>query len=108
MISYIYAIASSPDGPTKIGISVHPARRVRQLQTGRSDILTVYYQEPIPAEKAQLMERVIHRENRHLRLKGEWFEMPVEAAIQEIKHSMIRFESEVETLASIRRVDESR
>ncbi len=101
MTSYIYAIASSPDGPTKIGISIHPEKRVRQLQTGRDDALKLFHKEPVPRSRAQLMEGVIHRENRHRRLKGEWFSISVEQAIQEIKHCMIRHESEVDTMESI-------
>jgi hypothetical protein len=101
MTSYIYVIASSPDGPSKIGISIHPEKRVRQLQTGRDDLLKLFHKEPISIERAQLTERIVHRENRHLRLKGEWFAMPVEHAIQEIRHTMIRFESEVDTKEQI-------
>lgn len=101
MTSYIYVIASSPDGPSKIGISIHPEKRVRQLQTGRDDVLRLFHKEAIPRERAQLMEGVIHRENRHLRTKGEWFAMSVQDAMMEIKHAMIRYESEVDTLERI-------
>lgn len=101
MNSYIYVIAVNIEGPVKVGISIHPEKRVRQLQTGRDDVLRVFHKEAIPRARAQLTEGIIHRENRHLRTKGEWFAMSVENAILEIKHAMIRYESEVDTLESI-------
>lgn len=97
MESYIYVIAVLEDGPVKIGFSKSPDKRLRQLQTGQADVLRLFHSEPIELDKVHLMEQVVHRENRHRKIKGEWFNMSVEDAILEVRHAMIRFEEEVET-----------
>lgn len=103
MTSYIYIVGASKDGPVKIGLSVDPERRRRQLQTGYPEPLQVFHTEEVESDWVQIMEGIIHRENRHKRLKGEWFRMSVEDAILEIRHAMIRFGTEVETKAKYRK-----
>lgn len=105
MGSFIYVIAADINGPSKIGISVHPVKRVKQLQTGHAEILSLHHCEPIPAAFARPMEQIVHRENRHLKLKGEWFNLTVPQAIAEVRHAMMRFEAEAETKASFAPVD---
>lgn len=95
MTSFIYVIAADPAGPVKIGSSKEPERRLRQLQTGHADPLKLFHTEAISVEGVLLMERIIHRENRVHKRKGEWFNLSVTDAIAEVKHAMIRFEQEV-------------
>lgn len=99
MTSYLYVIASSVHGPCKLGFSVDPLRRLKQLQTGHSETLQLFHTEEISSDKALLMEQAVHRENRHRKIKGEWFNMTVDFAILEVRHTMIRFEEEIETRA---------
>jgi predicted GIY-YIG superfamily endonuclease len=103
MSSYIYVIAAKEEGPSKVGFSNNPERRLRQLQTGYPEPLAIYHTEEVDPSWVQIMEGVIHRENRHKRLTGEWFRMSVEDAILEIRHAMIRFGTEVETKAQYRK-----
>jgi len=100
--SFIYIIAAEKTGPCKVGYSADPSRRLRQLQTGQSSALTLYHREEIEDDRVRLMEQIVHRENRHRKLKGEWFDLTVEEAVAEIKHAMIRFDEESHNLARYR------
>lgn len=102
MGSFLYVISASELGPVKIGLSIHPEKRVRQLQTGHAEKLALHHREPITEQCARPMEQIVHRENRHRKLKGEWFDMTVAEAVAEIRHAMIRFESEAQIQASFR------
>jgi predicted GIY-YIG superfamily endonuclease len=89
---YIYVIASNPNGPVKIGRSADPPKRLKQLQTGHAQPLSIHYQQEISGDEVNLMERAVHKTIRHKRLKGEWFSITVEEAIFEVKHAVILFE----------------
>lgn len=95
-MTFIYLISQSDTGPVKIGYSKHPNKRLKQLQTGQSSPLFLKHVEEIDDRKARIMEQIIHRENRHTKLTGEWFNLTVEQGISEIRHAIIRFENEAE------------
>jgi hypothetical protein len=97
MMSFIYVIAavhSECTGPVKLGLSNDPDRRVRQLQTGHAEELHVFYRQPVEQDKVHLYERMLHRDNRHHRLRGEWFNMTVEHAICYVKLVLIEYDLE--------------
>jgi predicted GIY-YIG superfamily endonuclease len=89
---FIYVIAANPSGPVKLGISNNPEKRVRQLQTGHADTLYVFHKEPVEQERVKIFERLLHRDNRHMRLRGEWFNMSVEHAISYVLFTIIQYE----------------
>lgn len=68
--TYVYAIQAGPSGPVKIGTSLSPAARLRQIQTDQ----------PLPLElrvavRGDLtLERLLHSMFRPWRLRGEWYE----------------------------------
>lgn len=105
--SFIYVIAESPEGPTKIGFSKDPARRVRQLQTGHARPLSVFHTEEIDDTMVRLMETAIHSVNRHRRLSGEWYDLTVDDAIAEVRLGMICHEEEIEAKARVRALREN-
>jgi hypothetical protein len=92
--SFVYVIAPSPEGPCKIGFSADPHRRLRQLQTGYPARLTLYHFQPFCADRAPLMEKLIHKSIAFRRAKGEWFNVSVEDAISEVEFSLIRYGDE--------------
>jgi hypothetical protein len=96
----MYVIGPSEDGPVKLGISDDPDRRKAKLQTGHPTRLRVYHQEPIPdgKGKARLLERLLHRDIRHLRALNEWFNLTVEHAIAHIQFTLIQY-GDVDNLA---------
>ena len=89
METYLYVIAGEYEGPVKIGYSVNPEKRVRQLQTGAAYKLSVYYQQNVNEREARKIERNIHRTLGHLRSHGEWFNLSVDQAVAEVKFGLM-------------------
>jgi hypothetical protein len=70
--SYVYAIT---DGKfTKIGRSVDPERRLRQLQTGSPRELRLEWTAP----ESDCSESFLHDRLATQRIRGEWFSVDVE------------------------------
>jgi predicted GIY-YIG superfamily endonuclease len=94
MTTYIYVIASKNEGPSKIGLSKNPKRRLQQLQTAHPEKLFLYHQEEFETSRARLIEECIHRTIRHKRSSGEWFNIGVDEAKNEIVFAKIRYEDD--------------
>mgnify|MGYP000456709959 CR=1 FL=1 len=77
---YVYFIQGLCGGAIKIGFSKNPEVRLKELQTGYPDTLTILLM--IPGTEAT--ERAIHRKFEASRLKGEWFR-PDDYLIEEMK-----------------------
>jgi len=77
---YVYFIQGLCGGAIKIGFSKNPEVRLKELQTGYPDTLTILL--IIPGTEAT--ERAIHRKFEASRLKGEWFR-PDDYLIEEMK-----------------------
>lgn len=76
---YLYILGASRDGPVKVGIACDPRARRRELQTGHPEKLEVFWIYPCPV--GWHYERIIHRILASKRLSGEWYAVPVEAAM---------------------------
>lgn len=61
----------------KIGIAANPQRRLKQLQTGNSHRLSVL--RAIGCVEPRRVELGLHRQFRHYRKSGEWFELTAPA-----------------------------
>jgi hypothetical protein len=77
---YVYFIQGQCGGAIKIGFSVDPAKRLKELQTGYPDTLKILFM--IPGDEST--ERALHRLFEGARLKGEWFR-PDDCLIDKIK-----------------------
>ena len=97
---YIYMIANS-EGYFKVGISKHPEKRLRQLQTGNQNNLKLIFTEEFECNRNKLLkiEALIHKEissfSKHM--KGEWFkidEKDVERTKNIIQFARIRYDSD--------------
>lgn len=71
-MSYLYCIATD-QGLCKFGFSKDPAGRLRGLQTGSSDELFLVESVGVGESDVREMERILHREFAHRRVRGEWF-----------------------------------
>ena len=70
---YLYCI-SNDSGLCKFGYSRDPQSRLRNLQTGNSDCLRLVDSVLVEdSSNVRLLERLLHREFAHLRVRGEWF-----------------------------------
>ena len=74
-MKYIYLIQSQEDGYYKIGVSKHPKKRVKQLQTGNSSELKLI--ESYQSEHAHKVERALQRRYSFLKKEGEWFDLSI-------------------------------
>lgn len=87
---YVYVIASSPD-TVKIGYSADPEKRLAQLQIGHERKLSLVHKELVGETRAPILEKLIHRDMRHLCIHGEWFRTQHEQAILMVKFAVIRY-----------------
>jgi len=74
-MKYIYLIQSQEDGYYKIGVSKHPKKRIKELQTGNSSELKLIWS--FESEYPHLVERALQRRYDHLRKEGEWFDLSI-------------------------------
>jgi len=93
MSSYIYIIGSE-NPPYKIGISKNPERRLKNLQTGHPHKLKIIELRKTDSKKTKLLESVIHKHLDRYRLNGEWFDIPLEKAINHVDFALIRYEDD--------------
>jgi hypothetical protein len=70
--SYIYVITEAESGRHKVGISRHPTHRIKQLQTGNPERLTLTHVFPAPEHHAT--ECKAHALLKQWHIRGEWYE----------------------------------
>lgn len=78
----VYLIRGN-DGKYKIGIAKNPKQRIKQLQTGNSDKLTII--ETYQSENASTIESALHSHYGHVRNEGEWFDLSIEMEVNFLK-----------------------
>lgn len=89
---FVYLIGN--DCQQKIGYSKCPNKRLKSLQTANHSKLKIHYAIEVPNEKAaRKIESLIHKEHNHLRIKGEWFDMPMKEAINMMAYQEIMLET---------------
>lgn len=76
---FVYAIRNKHTGRIKLGISENPERRLKELQIGNDcELELLAYREAANRFKD---EKAIHNKHQHLRVRGEWFDVPVAYAV---------------------------
>jgi hypothetical protein len=83
---FIYFFQGQSGGAIKIGYSSSPEKRLKELQTGYPDALKILLM--IPGDEKT--ERIIHRQLKEFRLKGEWFK-PDRYVVDKIKELKARY-----------------
>lgn len=92
-LTSIYIIGPE-GGPYKIGYAADPKSRLSNLQVGQAVEIKLHYSEETDTEKAKVIEKIIHKTLAHKRVRGEWFNIPLDEAIGEVKYAFIRWEEE--------------
>lgn len=87
----LYVISNINKNPVKIGFAKDVKKRLRELQTGSSEQLYVYYSEEYKNDIKKL-EKLVHKNISRYRIKGEWFSIDVDDAINELKFIKIRYD----------------
>lgn len=93
-MSYFIYVIGPKEPPIKIGITGDCEQRLKSLQTGHSQRLHIHYKEQVDKKIAKLYEGIIHQNLKHKQTHGEWFDISIEDAINEIKWCLIRYENE--------------
>ena len=91
---FIYVIGSD-ENRQKIGFSKDVNKRLKTLQTGNPQVLKIHYFEEVPDDRARKLERKLHKELNHLRLKGEWFDISPNDAKLMLQFMVIRWLSDL-------------
>lgn len=91
--SYIYIIGGE-NPPFKVGISQDPQKRLKALQTGHPEKLSIHMLKETDSEKTRLLETAIHHNMKMYRTHGEWFNLPLEKIRAEIEFALIRYEDD--------------
>jgi hypothetical protein len=90
---YIYVIGT--EKRQKIGFSSDPSARLKQLQTGNPESLQLHYRISVPEDQVKLLERFLHKDIGYKRIKGEWFDMTKDEAINYLTFAEITWVNEV-------------
>jgi predicted GIY-YIG superfamily endonuclease len=101
MLDYIYII-SNDQGYIKVGVSKHPEKRLKQLQTGNEHKLELIFTEEFNCSRKHILhiEKLLHKELKKLTTKmiGEWFKID-ENKLTSIKNIItyhrIRYEDDI-------------
>lgn len=83
----LYIVGHTRDGPLKIGISKDADQRLMALQTGSPWPLKLFVRFCIKPEKA-FIERAVHRALADWQESGEWFSVPIEAAMSAVLYQL--------------------
>ncbi len=78
-VKFVYATVDS-QGRVKIGISNNPERRIKELNIGNADDLTLIYSKRAGLPKHQ-SETTLHKECSRFRIRGEWFAQEVKEVL---------------------------
>ena len=83
--AYIIGVRGSKH-PVKLGVSKHPKARLAALQVSHYEKLVLNSVVKLPdMEAALLVERAAHIAFKETRIRGEWFDIDVETAEEEIQ-----------------------
>ena len=91
--SFIYIIGSK-NPPYKVGISKNPNRRLRNLQTGHPYPLQIHHIIETNISQTKLFETILHRNLKHYKTNGEWFNMELTNLKLQLEFVLIRYGDE--------------
>jgi hypothetical protein len=87
---YLYVIADDYNDIVKLGYSEDPLRRCAELQTGNPNTLRVVHH-AWAGDRCAVLESVLHREFAHHRVRGEWYRIPSDRAVNYVDYVIIRY-----------------
>lgn len=76
---FVYVIGTGK-GPVKIGYARDPEDRMAKLQIGTPERLILFRK--VPHQRAQVVERKVHKRLKQHRQAGEWFYVSIDLAIE--------------------------
>jgi len=92
---YVYLIRNEESGNYKLGVSKHPEKRLKALQTGNDEELTLI--ERFPSKFPTKVETALHNKYAPNRKRGEWFNLYLENELTFISEC-VKIEKNIEYL----------
>ncbi len=86
-VTAVYIIGERGSDVLKIGISTDPARRLNDLRFSNPYDIQVLWERPV--EHARLVEKNVHQALASVRIRGEWFKIPLGDAIAVVERTII-------------------
>ena len=86
---HLYIIQSDLEGKIKIGRSIHPYKRLKQLQTGNPNKLRIIH----VFKNMGYLESSLHEQLSEFQLCGEWFSYKCVGSIPVYLYEQIKFGS---------------
>lgn len=85
MTYYVYAMGPENSSTVKIGFTNNLQNRLRTIQTSHPEKIVIHHYIEFDSEKEMRnAEKKLHETLRHIRKKGEWFNLSPENAILEL------------------------
>ena len=78
---YLYIIGRSPEGPVKIGISINPRKRVKDLESAGGAKIKLIWLSPL-CSNFLAIETDLHERLQDFRMHGEWFDVPFQPLVE--------------------------
>jgi predicted GIY-YIG superfamily endonuclease len=90
MTYYVYAMGPENSSTVKIGFTNNLETRRKTIQTGHPEKIVIHHFIELDTEKKmRQIEKKLHETLRHLRNRGEWFNISPENAKLELDYAII-------------------
>jgi hypothetical protein len=73
MNGYVYVIVDNVNQRFKIGSAKYPSQRLKQLQTGNPNKLSIALR--IPSTNMEQLEDELQAQYKHRKIRGEWYKL---------------------------------
>ena len=81
--TYLYVMENTYRESVKIGVAGNPEARLMQVQTGNTSLIVLRHTIEFDKRKtAEGVERLLHMYFRHERIRGEWFDIAPDDALE--------------------------
>lgn len=87
-LASVYVMCAGEDSAVKVGFSVNPGQRARQLQTGQDRPVRVFWATELEYGEAQELEAQVHAELKRRGVgvaEGEWYYLAPQTVVGVIK-----------------------
>lgn len=97
---YIYLLKSDENGYYKIGKSLNPDKRIRTLQTGNPEKITLISKVEVTNKFCNKIESALHSQYSYTNKNGEWFDLSIEdellfeSNVKRIENNLLILEKE--------------
>jgi hypothetical protein len=104
-MGYVYVLGRHEDGPVKVGVSVYPRKRVKELECANGGVFRLIWLSP-ECWNYPTIEAYLHDRMRSYRTHGEWFTVPFHLTVQMAEDMKYRRQPYKQRLAELAKAAE--